>query len=127
MVVSGCLKIGHIIYPYVAKCSDFFLTQNSFPMRDWHVKNMENIVVKYVTGLSENATRYEVKIHKRYGGIEKVCRRIKYDMRHGVKNDEVLSFLERIRTDSSFSHLRELDGYLDRLNEIEEHFVNNIT
>ena len=104
-----------------------FLTQNSFPMRDWHVKNMENIVVKYVTGLSENATRYEVRIHKRYGGIEKVCRRIKYDMRHGVKNDEVLSILERIRTDSSFSHLRELDGYLDRLNEIEAHFVNNIT
>jgi hypothetical protein len=96
-------------------------------MRDWHVKNMENIVVKYVTGLSENATRYEVRIHKRYGGIEKVCRRIKYDMRHGVKNDEVLSFLERIRTDSSFSHLRELEGYLDRLNEIEAHFVNNIT
>ena len=104
-----------------------FLAQNSFPMREWHVKNMENIVVKYVTGLSENATRYEVRIHKRYGGIEKVCRRIKYDMRHGVKNDEVLSFLERIRTDSSFSHLRELDGYLDRLNEIEAHFVNNVT
>jgi hypothetical protein len=38
-----------------------------------------------------------------------------------------LSFLERIRTDSSFSHLRELDGYLDRLDEIEAHFVNNIT
>jgi hypothetical protein len=27
VVVPGCLKIGHIIYPHVAKCSDFFDTK----------------------------------------------------------------------------------------------------
>ena len=39
------------------------LTQNInlFPMRDWHVKHMQDTVVKYLTGLSEDASQWQKK------------------------------------------------------------------
>ena len=77
------------------------MIQNSFPMRDWHVKHMEKTLVKFVTGLSENATRWEKRVDKKYGRIGRVCRRIEYDIKHGVTNKEVCMFLQAIRVDSS--------------------------
>ncbi len=70
-------------------------------MRDWHVKHMEKTLVKFVTGLSENATRWEKRVDKKYGRIGRVCRRIEYDIKHGVTNKEVCMFLQAIRVDSS--------------------------
>ena len=37
------------------------LTQNInlFPMRDWHVKHMQGTIIKYLTGLPENASRWQ--------------------------------------------------------------------
>ena len=66
-------------------------------MREWHVKNMENTIIKYLTGLPENATRYQRMLHKRYGGLDKVCNRIRYDLKHGVKNEEIISFFDKIK------------------------------
>ena len=57
--------------------------QNSFPMREWHVKHMEKIVVRFVTGLSETATNWEKRQNKRYGRISNVCRQIGYDIKQG--------------------------------------------
>jgi hypothetical protein len=91
-------------------------------MRDWHVKNMENTIVKYVRGLPDNATRYQKKMHRRYYRLERVCGRIKYDIRHGVKNEEVISFLNKIKIDPTFCDLPDSPNYLGRLNEIEAHF-----
>ena len=98
------------------------LIPNNYPMRDWHVKNMEKTVVKYLKGLPENASPYQKRLFKKYGGFSKVCNRIKYDIKHGVKNEEIFSFLEKIKTDSDFSDLRKLEGYIDRINEIETKF-----
>ena len=50
------------------------MKQNSFPLRDWHVKHMEQTVVRFVKGLSENATRWEVRLNKKYGKIAQVFR-----------------------------------------------------
>jgi hypothetical protein len=33
--------------------------QNNFPMIEWHAKHMEKTVIKYVTGLSVNASAWE--------------------------------------------------------------------
>jgi len=55
--------------------------QNSFPMREWHVKHMEKIVVKFVTGLPETATNWEKRQNKRYGRLSNVCRQIGYDIK----------------------------------------------
>lgn len=99
------------------------MQSNSFPMREWHVKNMENTIIKYLSGLPENATRYQRMLHKRYGGLDKVCNRIKYDLKHGVKNEEILSFFDKIKTSSDFSELRKIEGYSLRLDEIENRFI----
>jgi len=63
-------------------------------MRDWHVKHMEKTVVKFVTGLSVNATAWEKRQNKRYGRITSVCRQIGYDMKQGVTNEQVLLLLQ---------------------------------
>jgi hypothetical protein len=99
------------------------LTQNSFPMREWHVKHMEKTIVKFVTGLSENASMWEKRQNKRYGRITNICRQIDYDIKQGVTTEQVLLILQKIRDDSSFSSLREKDGSIERLDEVEKYFV----
>ena len=84
-------------------------------MRQWHVEHMEKIVVKYVKGLSENASVWEKRQHKRYGKITNTCRSIDYDIKHGITNEEVLSLLQKARNYSSFSGLRENEGSIERL------------
>ena len=97
--------------------------QNSFPMREWHVEHMKKTVVKYVVGLSENASGWEKRNHKRYGSLAKICRQIDYDIKHGATSEELISMFEQIRNDSSFSSLRKGDGSMRRLDEIEGQFA----
>jgi hypothetical protein len=99
------------------------LVQNSFPMREWHVEHMEKTVVKYVKGLSENASGWEKRNHKKYGSLTNICRQIDYDIKHGVSSEQVTSIFERIRNDSCFSTLRKGNGSMERLAEIENQFT----
>jgi hypothetical protein len=99
------------------------LIQNSFPMREWHVKHMEKTVIKYITGLSANASAWEKRQNKRYGKISSICRQIEYDIKQGVTNEQVLLLLRKIRNDSSFSGLRDNDSSMERLNELDKHFL----
>ena len=92
-------------------------------MREWHVKHMEKTIVKFVTGLSENASMWEKRQNKRYGRITNICRQIDYDIKQGVTTEQVLLILQQIRDDSSFSSLREKDGSIERLDEVEKYFV----
>jgi hypothetical protein len=66
---------------------------------------MEKTVIKYITGLTENATAWEKRQHRRYGGITGVYTQINYDIKHGVTNEEVLELLEAIKNDSSYLNL----------------------
>jgi hypothetical protein len=91
-------------------------------MREWHVEHMEKTVVKYVKGLSENASGWEKRNHKKYGSLANICRQIEYDIKHGVSGEQVTSLFERIRNDSSFSTLRKGNGSMERLAEIEGQF-----
>ena len=84
---------------------------------------MEKMVVKFVTGLSENPTRWEKRQNKRYGRITNVCRQIGYDIKQGVTTEQVLLLLQKIRNDSSFSSLRTNEGSIERLDEVEKHFM----
>jgi hypothetical protein len=92
-------------------------------MREWHVEHMEKIVVRYVKGLSENASGWEKRNHKKYGTLTKICRQIEYDIKHGATSEEVVSMLEKIHNDSSFSSLRKGNGSMKRLAEIESQFA----
>src|SRR5918912_4278782 len=100
-----------------------FLVQNSFPMREWHIEHMEKTIIKFVTGLSVNASRWEKRQNKRYGGLANVCKQIGYDIKHGVTTEQVLLLLQKIRYDSSFSNLQKNDGSMERLNELDKHFL----
>ena len=91
-------------------------------MKEWHIQHMEKTVIKYIKGLPENATAWEKRQQRRYGGITRVCRQINYDIKHGVNNEEVILFLQKIRTGMEFTDLLKCDGSLDRLNEIESCF-----
>ena len=91
-------------------------------MREWHVKHMEQTVIRFVRGLSENATRWEVKLNKKYGKISKVIKRIDYDVKHGVTNEQVLSFLQLMRTDSIYLEVMACAGSTDRLNDLQSYY-----
>ncbi|MGA6923996.1 MAG: hypothetical protein WBY22_13815 [Nitrososphaeraceae archaeon] len=85
---------------------------------------MQKRVVKYVVGLSDDATPYQKKQHKKYGGnIANLNKSINFDLRHGVTREEVLLFLDKVRNDADFSNVRDSLGSIERLNEIQSHFI----
>ena len=84
---------------------------------------MEKIVLRFITGLSLNATAWEKKMFKRYGKLTNICRQINYDIKQGATNDQVLLFLQKIRNDTNFTQLRGIDGSLVRLDELENEFL----
>ena len=85
-------------------------------MREWHVKHMEQTLVKFITGLSEDASRWKIRLNKKYGTIGRVSKRIDYDMKHGVTNSQV-HFCNQY--DSSFSEVRTHYGSMERLDELQ--------
>ena len=91
-------------------------------MREWHVKHMEQTIIRFVRGLSENATRWEVKLNNKYGKINQVIKRIDYDVKHGVTNDQVFSFMQSMRTDSDYLQVMSSDGSTERLNELQSYY-----
>jgi hypothetical protein len=115
-----------VSWGYKRACATFtgkFSVQNSFPMKEWHVEHMQKTVVKYVKGLPENASSFEKRNHKKYGGLNHICRQIEYDVKHGVTDKEVVLMLRKVRDDSSFLDLRNGNGSMQRLKEIETYFI----
>ena len=102
------------------------LTQNInlFPMRDWHVKHMQDTMIKYLTGLPENASRWQKKLNKKYGNLTQVTKRIQYDLKHGVERQEVVAFLALIKADQSYFELRNTSGFAYRLYSLEASLLN---
>ena len=93
-------------------------------MRDWHVKHMQDTVIKYLAGLSEDASGWQKRIHKQYGNQAQVTKRIDYDIKHGVEIQEVLDFLELVKTDESYNELRKANDFGFRLHSLEAGVIN---
>ena len=93
-------------------------------MRDWHVKHMQDTIVRYLTGLSEDASRWQKRLNKQYGNLSQVTKRINYDLKHGVEKKEVLAFLELIKTDQSYTDLRKVNDFGYRFDSLEAGFLN---
>jgi hypothetical protein len=98
------------------------LQQNSFPTKQWHLENMKRTVVKYVTGLLDNANLDKRHDKKYSGNLAWVHKRVTADIKHGVAVGEVLDFLDKIRTSNEFADLRNKEGSLERLDLIKIHF-----
>jgi hypothetical protein len=93
---------------------------NSYPLKDWHFEHMQKTIVKYVSGLSDDATSFQKKMHRKYNGkIGYVRRNIDFDIKHGVTRDEVIAFLDKIQYDSSFSDIRKREGSVERIRELQ--------
>jgi hypothetical protein len=98
------------------------ISQNNYPMREWHLEHMQKTILKYVSGLTETEknSSWKVKQHKRYGGnVYNVRRNIKDDIQHGVTSGEVSEFLDRVQNDPSFSDIRRIAGSIERIKDLK--------
>ncbi|HXT84327.1 MAG TPA: hypothetical protein VN704_08365 [Verrucomicrobiae bacterium] len=100
------------------------MTQNSFPMKQWHLEHIEKTIKKFITGLSETASIWEKRQHKKYGTITNCCKQVDYDLKHGVTLDEVFHVLDKIKSDESFAPVLSKENSIHRFNEIEKYIYN---
>lgn len=42
---------------------------NNYAMKDWHLEHVEKTIVRFATGLSQDANYYERRNYKKYGGV----------------------------------------------------------
>jgi hypothetical protein len=97
--------------------------QNSYPLREWHFEHMQKTIIEYVTGISENTTSLQKRLHKRYNGnLTYVRKNIGFDIKHGVTNEQVLAFLDKIKNDPSYADKQNSDSR-ERLESLEKHFT----
>ena len=80
---------------------------------------MRDIIVKYLSGLPEGASRFERRMHRKFRGIINVSKTIEYDLKHGATKNDVISFLVTLKTEASFSELRMVNGFDDRMYQLE--------
>ncbi|NAL77000.1 hypothetical protein [Nitrososphaera sp. AFS] len=92
---------------------------NNFAMKDWHLEHVEKIVIRYIKGLSPDASSFEKRNFKKYSTISSCAKQIDYDIKHGVTIEEVLAVMQRIRHDQAFSDLRQNPETMQRLDELE--------
>lgn len=93
---------------------------NSFAMKDWHLEHVEKVIVRYVRGLSPNATSFEKRNFKKYSTMSNCTKQIEYDKKHGVTEQEVMAVMQKIRTNESFSELLRNPDSVQRLDELEK-------
>lgn len=64
---------------------------------------MQKTILKYFSGIIDDSTSFQVKMHRKYNGkIGYVRRNIDFDILHGVTRDEVIAFLDKIQNDFIF-------------------------
>ena len=112
----------NIIYLFIYSIMDDFLTQNNFHLKSWHIENMEKTVIKYVKGLPQDASKWEIRKHKKYGKLSNIIRNIHYDIKHGVTNDQVIEVFVKIRNEPLFCDLQNNLDAMNRLGDLERHW-----
>ena len=88
-------------------------------MKDWHLEHVEKVIIRYIKGISPDASSFEKRNFKKYSTISSCTKQIEYDIKHGVTMDEVLTVMQKIRYDKSFSDLRSNLETVQRLDELE--------
>ena len=96
---------------------------NNFAMKDWHLEHVEKVIIRYITGISPDASSFEKRNFKKYSTISSCSKQIEYDIKHGVALEEVIAIIQKIRTSESYTELRENPEVLQRLDEIERQLI----
>ena len=92
---------------------------NNYAMKDWHLDHVEKVIVRFVKGISPDASSFEKRNYKKYSTVSSCAKHIDYDIKHGVSTDEVLDVVRRIRHDKKFHDLQKSPESLQRLDELE--------
>ena len=92
---------------------------NNYAMKDWHLEHVEKVIVRFVKGISPDASSFEKRNYKKYSTVSSCAKQIEYDIKHGVSMDEVIIVLKRIRHDKSYAELRKNHDSIQRLDELE--------
>ena len=92
---------------------------NNFAMKDWHLEHVAKVIIRYIKGISPDASSFEKRNFKKYSTISSCAKQIEYDIKHGVTSEEVLAVMQKIRHDKSFVVLRTNPETLQRLDELE--------
>lgn len=92
---------------------------NNFAMRDWHLEHVEKVIVRFVKGISPDASSFEKRNYKKYSTVSSCAKQIEYDIKHGVTVDEVMTVVRKIRHDKQFRELQKSPESVQRLDELE--------
>lgn len=92
---------------------------NNFAMRDWHLEHVEKVILRYMKGISPDASSFEKRNFKKYSTISNCSKQIEYDIKHGVTVQEVTELMNKIRNDASYSEVRQNQNAVQRLDELE--------
>ena len=92
---------------------------NNYAMKDWHLEHVEKVIIRFVKGISPDASSFEKRNYKKYSTVSSCAKQIEYDIKHGVTMDEVLNVVRKIRHDKQFKELQKIPDALQRLDEIE--------
>ena len=92
---------------------------NNYAMKDWHLEHVEKVIVRFVKGISPDASSFEKRNYKRYSSVSSCAKQIEYDIKHGVSIDEVLEVVRKIRYDKQLHDLQKNPESLQRLDELQ--------
>ena len=92
---------------------------NNFAMRDWHLEHVEKVILRYMKGISPDASSFEKRNFKKYSTISSCSKQIEYDIKHGVTAQEVADLIYKIRNDASYSEVRQNQDSIQRLDELQ--------
>jgi hypothetical protein len=93
-------------------------------MRDWHLEHVEKVILRYMKGLSPDASSFEKRNFKKYSTLSSCAKQIEYDIKHGVTYEEVYAVMNKIRNDDSYSEIRRILEAVQRLDELERQLVS---
>ena len=97
---------------------------NNFAMRDWHLEHVEKVILRYIKGLSDDASSFEKRNFRKYSNVASCSKQIEYDMKHGVTVEEVIAVLQKIRHDDSYSEFRQIQEAVQRLDDLERQLIS---
>jgi hypothetical protein len=103
---------------------EYLTAQNNYPLREWHFEHMQKTIIRYVTGISEDSSSFQKRVYKRYNGnLTYVCKNICFDIKHGVTNDQVLAFIDKVKSDPVYVNMQQRSDSIERLESLEKHFT----
>jgi hypothetical protein len=100
------------------------MNPNNFAMRDWHLEHVEKVILRYIKGLSDDASSFEKRNFKKYSNVGSCSKQIEYDMKHGVTAEEVIAVMQKIRHDDSYSEFRRIQEAVQRLDDLERQLIS---